>query len=117
LAKIEVLDVIEIDGKMYTVDKPDSKRFKKLYPAMVGTFAATFPTIAFANDGAADTFNRIWQSLMTGLDYAAACIIVFTGVAWMLGHRTKAIELLISVACGFVLARHALDIRDFLKTI
>lgn len=116
MAKIEVLDVIEIDGVMYTVDKPTSKRIKNLYPAMVGTVAATFPTIALANDGA-DTFNRIWTSLMTGLDYAAACIIVFTGVAWMLGHRTKAIELLISVACGFVLARHALDIRDFLKTI
>lgn len=116
MAKIEVLDVVEIDGVMYTVEKPTSKRYKNVYPAMVGTFTATLPGIALAADGG-DTFNRIWSSMMTGLDYAAACIIVFTGVSWMLGHRTKAIELLISVACGFILARHALDIRDFLKTI
>lgn len=115
MSKIEVLDVIEVDGTMYTIDKEKKKRIKNLYSAMAGTLAVTLPSTAFAASD--DTFNRIWGSLMTGLDYAAAIIIVFTGISWMLGHRTKAIELLIAVACGFVLARHAIDIRDFLKTI
>jgi len=114
LSKIEVLDVIEVDGVMYTVDKRIEKRFKSVY-ALLGGLLAMTPTLAFAES--TDTFNRIWGSLMTGLDYAAALIIVFVGISWMLGHRSKAIELLIAVACGFVLARHAIDIRDFLKTI
>lgn len=115
MAKIEVLDVIEIDGVMHTIKKVDSRRFKNLYPSMVGLTTLTIPSIAFANSD--DTFNRIWSSLMVGLDYMATLTIIFAAVSWMLGHRTKAIELLISIACGFVLARHAIDIVDFLKTI
>lgn len=115
MSKIKAMDVIEIDGVMYSVEKPDSKRFKNFYPAMIGSLAVTFPSVALAADE--DTFHRIWDTLMTGLDWAAALVIVFSGVSWMLGHRTKAIELLIGVCCGFILARHAIDIRDMLKTI
>lgn len=118
MSKIEVLDVIEIEGKMYTVPKrkeSPSNRVRKIYASALGVFTLTVPTLAFASND--DTFQRIWKSLMTGLDYAATLIIVFVGVSWMLGHRGKAIELLIAVCCGFVLARHAVDIRDFLKTI
>lgn len=115
LSKIIAMDVIEIDGVTYSVEKPNSKRFKSLYPTMAGSLAVTFPSVAFASDQ--DTFHRIWNTLMTGLDWAAALVIVFSGVSWMLGHRTKAIELLIGVCCGFILARHAIDIRDMLKTI
>lgn len=115
MSKIEVLEVIEVDGKMVTLDKTKKKKFSKLYPSLAGTLTLTTPGVALAAGD--DTFNRIWGSLMTGLDYAAAMVIVFVGVSWMLGHRSKAIELLIGVACGFVLARHAVDIRDFLKSI
>lgn len=115
MAKIEVLDVIEIDGEMFTVDKATKKRFEHLYPAMVGMMTLTTPSMVFASGD--DTFRRIWDSAMIGLEYGAAMIIVFAGVAWMLGHRSKGIELLISVACGFIVARHALDIVAFLKTI
>lgn len=115
MGKIEVLDVIEIDGKMYTIEKPKGKSFKHFYPILAGTVAATFPTMVLAADD--DTFHRIWGTLMSGLDWAAALVIFFSGISWMLGHRTKAIELLIGVCCGFILARHAIDIRDMLKTI
>lgn len=115
MAKLKVLDVIEIDGVMYTVDPSDKKSLKNVYSAMVGALTVSLPGAVFAADP--DSFNRIWDSLMIGLDWGAALVIVFAGVAWMLGHRTKAIELLIGVSIGFVVARHAIDIRDFLKTI
>jgi hypothetical protein len=44
-------------------------------------------------------------------------VIIFAGAAWSLGHRSKAIEILIGVCCGLILAQHAVDIRNFLKTI
>lgn len=113
--KIEVLDVVEIDGVMYTVDPSDKKSLKNVYSAMVGALTVSLPSAVFAAEP--ETFHRVWESLMTGLDWAAALVIVFAGVAWMLGHRSKSIELLIGVSCGFIIARHAIDIRDFLKTI
>jgi len=112
--KVQVLDVVEIDGKMYTVDKNDKKSMKSVYATLVGSLALTPTTVFAAGD---DTFHRIWETIMNGLDWMAAFVIVFSGVAWMLGHRTKAIELIIGVCLGFVLARHALDIVDLLKTI
>lgn len=115
MAKLKVLDVVEIDGVMYSIDPSDKKSLKNVYSAMVGALTVSLPSAVFAAEP--EAFHRIWSSLMIGLDWAAALIIVFAGVAWMLGHRPKSIELLIGVACGFVLARHAIDIRDFLKTI
>lgn len=115
MAKIEVLDVIDVDGVFITVPRLNRKHFKKLEATLLGTTVATFPTFAYAN--ADNTFHRIWDAVMIGLDYATALIIVFSGVSWMLGHRTKSIEILIGACCGYILARHAVDIRDLLKTI
>lgn len=70
------------------------------------------PTIAFA-----DTFGDIHETVMTLFDGGVVLIIIFAGAAWSLGHRSKAIELLIGVCCGYLLARHAVDIRDYLKGI
>lgn len=115
MSKIQVLDVVEINGVMYTVDEKDKKNMRNLYSTMIGSLALTVPGVAFAAGD--DTFLRIWTSILNGLDWLAAFVIVFSGVSWMLGHRTKAIELIIGVCCGYVLARHALDIVEFLKTI
>lgn len=52
---------------------------------------------------------------MNGFDAGVVLVIIFSGAAWALGHRTKAIEILIGACCGYILARHAVDIRDFLK--
>jgi len=70
------------------------------------------PTIAFA-----DTFGDIHGTVMAIFDGAVVLIIIFAGASWALGHRSKAIELLIGVCCGYLLARHAIDIRDYLKSI
>jgi hypothetical protein len=70
--------------------------------------------LAAASDA---TFGNVHGALMKGFDAGVVLIIIFAGASWSLGHRTKAIELLICVSCGYVLARHAVDIRDFLKGI
>jgi hypothetical protein len=63
------------------------------------------------------TFGNIHESIMNIFDAGVVLVIIFAGAAWGLGHRTKAIEILIGVCCGYILARHAIDIRDFLKSI
>lgn len=83
----------------------------------VGIFGATLtmlitPTIVFA-----DTFGNIHKSVMNMFDSAVVLIITFSGALWMLGHRSRAIELLIGCCCGYLLARNSLAIRDFLKSI
>lgn len=70
------------------------------------------PTLALA-----DTFGDIHNTVMTIFDGGVVLIIIFAGASWALGHRSKAIELLIGVCCGYLLARHAIDIRDYLKSI
>ena len=63
------------------------------------------------------TFGNVHKALMAAFDAGVVLIIIFAGASWSLGHRTKAIEILIGVCCGYVLARHAIDIRDFLSGI
>lgn len=75
-----------------------------------------FPTIAYASGGSS-TFLKIYQTTMSLFDYGVVLIIVFAGASWALGHRSKAIELLIAASCGYLLAAHAVEIRDFLKSI
>lgn len=74
------------------------------------------PGIAYANDGNS-TFTRIYETAMNILDHGVVLVIVFAGASWGLGHRSKAIELLIAACCGYLLAAHAVEIRDFLKSI
>lgn len=84
--------------------------------ALIPPFLLT-PTVAFAESGADKTFQNIYGAVMKMFDGATVLIIIFAGASWMLGHRSRAIELLIGAGCGYLLARHAIDIRDFLKTI
>jgi hypothetical protein len=54
---------------------------------------------------------------MKACDAGVVLIIIFAGASWGLGNRTKAIEILIGVSCGYILCRHSIDIRNFLKGI
>jgi hypothetical protein len=63
------------------------------------------------------TFGNVHGAIMNAFDAGIVLVIIFAGAAWALGHRTKAIEMLIGVCCGYILARHAIDLRDLLKTI
>ena len=66
---------------------------------------------------AADAFGNIHTTAMAMFDGGVVLIIIFAGASWALGHRGKAIEYLIGASCGYILARHAVDIRDWLRTI
>lgn len=74
------------------------------------------PTIAYASERSS-TFINIYQTVMSLFDHGVVLIIVFAGASWALGHRSKAIELLIAASCGYLLAAHAVEIRDYLKSI
>lgn len=83
-----------------------------------GTLALVLPQVAFADDiGSNDTFDRVTQAVLKAFDCGVVLVIIFAGAAWALGHRSKAIEILIGVCCGYILARHAVDIRNFLRQI
>lgn len=74
------------------------------------------PTTTYAAD-VDGTFGNVHEAVMRAFDAGVVIIVIFAGAAWGLGHRTKALEILIGVCCGYVLARHAVDVRDFLRTI
>jgi len=91
---------------------------KMKYSSMVAkTTALVVPFTLTPILVSADTFGDIHNTVMTIFDGGVVLVIIFAGASWALGHRSKAIELLIGVCCGYLLARHAIDIRDYLKSI
>jgi type IV secretory pathway VirB2 component (pilin) len=96
--------------------KGDLKTVGKVLAATAPALLLIVPRSAFAATSEA-TFGNIHKSIMNIFDCGVVLVIIFAGAAWGFGHRTKAIEILIGVCCGYVLARHAIDIRDFLKGI
>ena len=95
-------------------DKTNSKSMKSFISAAGPIVFLSVPDLAFAADS---SFDNIYPSLMRMFDSAVVLVIVFAGASWALGHRSKAIELLIGVCCGYLLARNAVNIRDYLKSL
>lgn len=99
------------------------KEKKRDYSTLRNSFSATMPLtimlmpkLALAASADA-TFGNIHGAIMNMFDSGVVLIIIFAGAAWGFGFRPKAIEILLGVSCGYILARHAVDIRDFLKGI
>lgn len=88
----------------------------KCLTAAVPPVLLLIPKISFAA-GVNSSFGNIHGVLMNGIDAGVVLVILFSGCSWILGHRGKAIESLLSLSCGYILCRHAIDIRDFLQTI
>jgi hypothetical protein len=83
-----------------------------------GTLALILPQVVNAAPGEFDdTFGNVHGAIMKAFDAGVVLVIIFAGASWGLGHRSRAIELLISVCCGYLVARHAIDIRNFLQGI
>ena len=82
----------------------------KVIPVVLGALAV--PIVV-----AADTFTDIHSTIMGIFDGGVVIVIIFAGASWALGYRSKAIELLIGASCGYLLARHAIEIRDYLRSI
>ncbi|WEK53303.1 MAG: hypothetical protein P0Y55_11965 [Candidatus Cohnella colombiensis] len=102
-------------GRIVPVD-----RFNKLNTARdmaSTTHIFLFPTAALANTGTDSSWQEIFNTVLEISDWLCAGIIVFAGVTWMFANRTKALELLMGGASGYLIIRHALDIRNWLKTL
>lgn len=114
MAKIETIGFSEFmkGGRKETQTNPA----KKLLATSGSIALMTMPKMALAASADA-TFGNVHGAIMNVFDAGVVLVIIFAGASWGLGHRTKAIEILIGVCCGYILARHAVDIRDFLKGI
>lgn len=94
----------------------DVEATTKILTCTLPALVLIVPKIALAStmDG---TFGNVHGAIMRAFDSGVVLVIIFAGASWGLGHRTKAIEILIGVCCGYILARHAVDIQQFLKGI
>mgnify|MGYP007112387178 CR=1 FL=1 len=96
--------------------KEDLKAIGKIIGSTAPALVLIVPKAAFAS-AVNGTFGNVYSAIMNMFDAGVVLVIIFAGASWALGHRPKAIEILIGVCCGYLLARHAIDIRDFLKGI
>lgn len=110
------LNLVNVKVEESTVEKKPKMNTFKLVSLSVPTMLLTTPVTAFAAT-AESTFKNVYDAVMNIFDAGVVIVIIFAGATWALGHRPKAIELLICASCGYLLARHAIDIRDFLKSI
>ncbi len=69
--------------------------------------------VAQANEG----WDNLIQKVLWITDYLMDGVIIFSGISWMFGHRTKAIELLFSSGIGYVIIRHHKDIKEFFELL
>lgn len=76
------------------------------------------PATVFAAEVAGEaTFMNVLATALSIADYLCVGIIIFAGTTWMFGNRTKAIEFITGGAIGYVIIRHAVDIRNWLKAL
>lgn len=117
MAKTEVIPFRSfMDGSYKNKEKSDITALKRVITATTGTLIMILPKAALAAT-VNSTFGNVHGAIMNAFDSGVVLVIIFSGASWALGHRTKALEILIGVSCGYVLARHAVDIRDFLTGI
>lgn len=97
----------------------EDKKLMKVVKIGAGMALILIPktALAAAETTTDKTFSGVWKAVMNCVDWIVVGVLVFSGVAWMFGHRQKSLELLIGACAGYILARHAIDIRDWLKHI
>ncbi|WP_212934966.1 glycosyltransferase [Bacillus hominis] len=117
MAKTEVIPFRSfMDGSYKNKKKSDVTVLKRVITGTTGSLIMILPKAALAA-GVNSTFGNVHGAIMNAFDAGVVLVIIFAGASWGLGHRTKALEILIGASCGYVLARHSVDIRDFLKGI
>lgn len=107
-----------MDGKI--IRKGDGARRSNVVAKTVAIVHVLFiprAVFAAAADGGSETWSEIFATVLNISDWLCAGIIVFAGATWMFGNRTKAIEHLIGGGIGYLIIRHAIDIRDWLRTL
>lgn len=100
--------------------KPAGNSTVKVIAKVAGTIhVAMMPTSVFAASVTAgeSTFIEVLATVLGIADWLCVGIIIFAGTTWMFGNRTKAIEFITGGAIGYVIIRHAIDIRNWLKAL
>ncbi|MEG6521162.1 hypothetical protein [Desulfotomaculum sp. 1211_IL3151] len=62
-----------------------------------------------------DPVGTVITAALNIADWLCLGVIMFSGGIWMFGNRTEAIQRMIGGCSGYLIIRHATDIRDFLK--
>lgn len=82
--------------------------YKKVIPITIPLLIT--PTFAFAGP-----FEALHGEFLKIADILALAVFSFAGCSWMFGHRSKGLEMLICGCIGYLIVRHSIDIRDYLK--
>ncbi|MDX5474496.1 MAG: glycosyltransferase [Bacillaceae bacterium] len=102
------------------IGKQNKEVYKKITKSVTVYSVIGIPKLTFAATSASvgtGAFDELYQVFMNIFDGGVVLALVICGGTWAFGWRTQAIERIIYIAAGYILARHATDIRDFLKTI
>jgi type IV secretory pathway VirB2 component (pilin) len=100
------------------IGKKNKEVYKKITKATTMYVIVGTPKLVFASTAVGNgAFDELYKVFMNIFDGGVVLALVICGGTWAFGWRTQAIERIIYIAAGYVLARHATDIRDFLKTI
>lgn len=115
MSKTEVLDWSAWSaGNIVAKNKRD---YKTVVTAASTVHLTLMPATVFAASGGADTWNNVFHTVLNMADWLCVGIITFSGVTWMFGNRTKALEFIMGGSIGYIIIRHAVDIRNWLKTL
>lgn len=112
--KIEVATCI--NGE-YIFESLRKSRLRKKVVASTAAIASLPITALAETKDVADTFANVHQAVLNAVDSGVVLVIIFAGASWMMGHRSRSIEILIGVACGYLIISHSINLRDFLKSI
>ena len=98
----------------------DEYKLKKKIPMKLvalggAVYGIAIPKYAMATGTTASVFGDIFPVVMDIVDWIVVGVFIFSGLTWMQGNRSRALELLIGGCVGYLIARHAIDLREFLK--
>lgn len=62
-------------------------------------------------------FQNIITAVAQIADYICLIAIMFSGISWMFGNRTRAMEHLLGASLGYIIVRKAHIIQHFLRGI
>ena len=83
------------------------------YGAASGVYGSLQTVEVASPVGAASGWDTLLRKVLWIVDYLMDGVIIFSGISWMFGNRTKAIELLIGSGVGYIIVRHHDDIKNF----
>lgn len=81
--------------------------------------AAAVPVMAQAPAviGSSPGWQMVIRQVLSLVDVLIKGIIIFAGVSWMFGNRTRALETLLSGGIGYIIVRHHDDIARFFASL